>query len=103
MDMFTGTPHKKNSRLVDQATTLTELLHSDTAYPAGSLVLEAGCGVGPRRSPLQRAVLLQSSSRSISPGNRWLGAAQAIQAEGFRNVTFQLADIFNLPICSRPL
>ena len=26
--------------------TLVELLHSDTAYPAGSQVLEAGCGVG---------------------------------------------------------
>ena len=26
--------------------TLVDLLHSDTSYPAGSLVLEAGCGVG---------------------------------------------------------
>ena len=41
-----GYTEKEASRLVDQATTLTELLHSDTAYPAGSLVLEAGCGVG---------------------------------------------------------
>ncbi|MEU6235421.1 methyltransferase type 11, partial [Kitasatospora sp. NPDC047058] len=33
-------------RLGDQANTLAELLHGGTAYPAGSRVLEAGCGVG---------------------------------------------------------
>jgi len=33
-------------RLADQAATLAELLHHDTRYPAGSLVLEAGCGTG---------------------------------------------------------
>ncbi|MER7767288.1 methyltransferase domain-containing protein [Kitasatospora sp. NPDC096140] len=33
-------------RLGDQADTLAELLHAGTAYPAGSRVLEAGCGVG---------------------------------------------------------
>ena len=32
--------------LQDQADALRELLHADTAYPAGSRVLEAGCGVG---------------------------------------------------------
>ena len=37
---------RENIRLQDQATTLVELLHADTAYPAGSRVLEAGCGVG---------------------------------------------------------
>ncbi|WP_380281867.1 methyltransferase domain-containing protein [Kitasatospora purpeofusca] len=33
-------------RLGDQADTLADLLHSGTAYPPGSRVLEAGCGVG---------------------------------------------------------
>jgi cyclopropane fatty-acyl-phospholipid synthase-like methyltransferase len=48
---------REHERLQDQAGTLVELLHSDTAYPAGSRVLEAGCGVGAqtvtlcRRSP----------------------------------------------------
>ena len=46
-----GYTEKEASRLVDQATTLTELLHSDTAYPPGSLVLEAGAVSGPKRSP----------------------------------------------------
>ncbi|MFC5665150.1 methyltransferase domain-containing protein [Kitasatospora misakiensis] len=33
-------------RLGDQADTLAALLHAGTAYPPGSRVLEAGCGVG---------------------------------------------------------
>jgi len=38
-----GYDPRENIRLQDQATTLVDLLHSDTAYPAGSRVLEAGC------------------------------------------------------------
>ncbi len=41
-----GYGHGENTRLQDQASTLVELLHSDTSYPAGSRVLEVGCGVG---------------------------------------------------------
>ncbi len=41
-----GYDDRENIRLQDQASTLVELLHADTAYPAGSRVLEAGCGVG---------------------------------------------------------
>ena len=41
-----GYDPKENRRLQDQASTLVELLHSDTSYPEGSSVLEAGCGVG---------------------------------------------------------
>jgi hypothetical protein len=37
---------RESDRLHDQAETLAELLHSDTAYPPGSLVLEVGYGVG---------------------------------------------------------
>jgi SAM-dependent methyltransferase len=33
-------------RLGDQADTLAQLLHGGTAYPAGSRVLEVGCGTG---------------------------------------------------------
>ena len=36
---------RENIRLQDQASTLAELLHYDTSYPAGSKVLEAGCGI----------------------------------------------------------
>ena len=41
-----GYDERESERLHDQAGTLVELLHADTAYPAGSRVLEAGCGVG---------------------------------------------------------
>ena len=41
-----GYDPRENLRLQDQAATLVDLLHADTAYPAGSRVLEAGCGVG---------------------------------------------------------
>ena len=41
-----GYDHRENIRLQDQASTLVELLHSDTFYPTGNRVLEAGCGVG---------------------------------------------------------
>ena len=40
-----GYSNKEALRLADQADTLTEILHSDTVYPPGSKVLEAGCGV----------------------------------------------------------
>jgi tRNA G46 methylase TrmB len=53
---------RENERLQDQAGTLVDLLHSDTSYPSGSVVLEAGCGVGAQtvtlaqRSPNARFV-----------------------------------------------
>lgn len=37
---------RERRRLQDRASTLVALLHSDTRYPDGSRVLEAGCGVG---------------------------------------------------------
>ena len=49
-----GYDHRENIRLQDQASTLVELLHSDTSYPAGSRVLEAGCGVGAQTVTLAR-------------------------------------------------
>ena len=51
-----GYTQREDTRLIDQATTLTELLHRDTSYPAGSSVLEAGCGVG-----AQTVTLLKNS------------------------------------------
>lgn len=41
-----GYSERESERLSDQAGTLEDLLHHDTVYPAGSTVLEAGCGVG---------------------------------------------------------
>jgi cyclopropane fatty-acyl-phospholipid synthase-like methyltransferase len=68
-------------RLADQAPTLTELLHSDTFYPPGSLVLEAGCGVGAQtvvptqRSPGARIVSVEISPESLTAARERVRAA----------------------------
>lgn len=96
-DYVHGYSAEESTRLTDQAATLTELLHADTVYPPGSLVLEAGCGVG-----AQTVILAGNSPRAaftsidISAGS--LAAAERqVQQAGFTNVTFQHADIFDLP------
>ena len=45
---------RENMRLQDQASTLEEILHSDTHFPPGSRILEAGCGVGAQTVPLAK-------------------------------------------------
>ncbi|MGH7359521.1 MAG: SAM-dependent methyltransferase, partial [Candidatus Rokuibacteriota bacterium] len=67
-----GYSDREADRLVDQATTLTELLHHDTHYPAGAAVLEAGCGVGAQtvalasRSPGARILSIDVSVESLA-------------------------------------
>ncbi len=88
---------KENLRLQDQASTLVELLHSDTSYAAGSLVLEAGCGVGAqtvtlaRNSPEARITSLDIAESSLAQAKR------KVEAAGLKNVHFQHGDIFHLP------
>jgi SAM-dependent methyltransferase len=92
-----GYDHRENIRLQDQASTLVELLHSDTSYPAGSRVLEAGCGVGAqtvalaRNSPNALITSVDISEASVTEAKTKAAAA------GLTNVQFQQADIFNLP------
>ena len=49
-----GYSGREHERLLDQAQTLTALLHHDTHYPAGCHVLEAGCGVSANSSARRR-------------------------------------------------
>jgi ubiquinone/menaquinone biosynthesis C-methylase UbiE len=96
-DYVHGYSNREAVRLVDQATTLTDLLHHDTAYPAGSLVLEAGCGVG-----AQTVTLAQNSPgahiTSIDVSEESLAAARdRVRAAGLSNVAFRQADILHLP------
>ena len=92
-----GYSEREHERLVDQANTLTELLHYDTCYPAESRVLEAGCGVGAqtitlaKKSPKALFTSIDISQDSIDK------AKSLIEQEKISNVTFQLADIFQLP------
>lgn len=92
-----GYAPKENTRLVDQAMTLVDLLHSDTRYPKGANVLEAGCGVGAQTLPLaQNSPNAQITSIDISPVS--IQQAQlAAQKAGLTNVNFLVADIFNPP------
>src|SRR4051812_40183028 len=88
---------RENERLQDQAGTLVDLLHADTAYTAGSKVLEVGCGVGAQtvtlaqRSPDARFTSVDISAESIAEARRKVGQA------GLTNVEFRQADIFALP------
>ncbi|MFJ9608645.1 methyltransferase domain-containing protein [Kitasatospora sp. NPDC101176] len=85
-------------RLGDQADTLAELLHAGTAYPAGSRVLEAGCGVGAQTVHLLAAspgVLLTAadiSADSLAQA-RVRVAAQAPAAR----VSWHHGDLHRLP------
>lgn len=92
-----GYAARENDRLRDQADTLVDLLHGDTAYPAGSTILEAGCGVGAQTITLaQRSPTARFTSIDISP----VSLAQArrrIEQAGISNVEFRQADIFALP------
>jgi ubiquinone/menaquinone biosynthesis C-methylase UbiE len=92
-----GYKSRENIRLQDQASTLVELLHSDTSYSAGSRVLEAGCGVGAQtvtlagNSPSALITSIDISGASIAEAER------KIAALGLMNVRFRQADILNLP------
>jgi hypothetical protein len=88
---------QENERLQDQAGTLIDLLHFDTAYPGGSAVLEAGCGVGAQTVTLAPRSLMLDSYRLTSPQIRSPKPSEGADHTGLINVECQQADIFALP------
>lgn len=84
-------------RLSDQANTLAEFLHPAISFPAGSRILEAGCGVG-----AQTVILAAKSpgahitSFDISPESVERTREKVTQA-GLSNVAVETADLFDLP------
>ncbi|MEN6444133.1 MAG: methyltransferase domain-containing protein [Methanoregula sp.] len=92
-----GYSARESERLADQAQTLTDLLHHDTHYPAGSRVLEAGCGIGAqtvilaKNSPAAQITSVDISEDSLKR------AQENIHRENITNVTFRQGDIFHLP------
>lgn len=95
-----GYSTRESERLADQAQTLTGLLHDDTHYPAGSRVLEAGCGIGAQTVILARnspGALITSLDISEDSLRR---AEEKIHQEGITNVIFRQGDIFHLPFPS---
>ncbi|MCT2584948.1 methyltransferase domain-containing protein [Actinophytocola gossypii] len=81
------------TRLGDQADTLAELLHGDTAYPPGARVLEVGCGVG-----AQTAHLVASSPEAhLTAVDISADSLAAARARIGDRVTWRQADLFTLP------
>jgi SAM-dependent methyltransferase len=93
-----GYSGREARRLGDQADALAALLHDGTAYPAGSRVLEAGCGVGAQtvhlvsRSPGMRLTAVDLSGASLDQARARV-AASCPGAE----VEWRLADLRDLP------
>ncbi|MDP5316125.1 methyltransferase domain-containing protein [Streptomyces poriferorum] len=97
-DYVHGYSPREGRRLGDQADTLAQLLHSGTAYPAGSRVLELGCGIGAqtvhllRSSPRAHIVAVDRSEESLARARtRVAGSAPHARVE-WRN-----ADVYDLP------
>lgn len=105
--VMTSTPYvhgysaREAERLCDQADTLATLLHHDTHYPPGSLLLEAGCGVGAqtvtlaRNNPEVHIVAVDRSRESLDVAHR------RISGEGIGNVEFIHGDLMSLGFDSR--
>lgn len=92
-----GYSGREAERLRDQAETLSGILHCDTTFPAGSTVLEAGCGTGAQtvfiagRNPAACITAIDISDDSLVHAR-----ARLLQA-GITNVEFRQADVFDLP------
>jgi SAM-dependent methyltransferase len=92
-----GYSDEETKRLNDQATSISELLHWDSAWPAGSTVLEAACGVGAQTCIISqkntdvRIVSIDLSEKSL------MTASKVIDSLRITNVDFRHADVFDLP------
>lgn len=96
-DYVHGYSPREAERLADQANTLKALIHPDTVFAPGSIVLEVGCGTGEQTAILARKcpdttfVSLDTAAHSLAE------ARARITREGIGNVTFLRADLFRLP------
>ncbi len=92
-----GYSRPESARLSDQAITLSRLLHHDTAFPAGALVLEAGCGVGAQSLVIARG---SPDARFISFDVRLDSVREArarLSRAGVQNVALHVADVRRPP------
>jgi ubiquinone/menaquinone biosynthesis C-methylase UbiE len=98
MKYIHGYSDRESKRLQDQSFILEDLLHTETWYPPGSSVLEAGCGTGSqtrilaRRNPSAHITSIDSSDESLAK------AKTMLQNEKFTNVYLQIEDILNLSL-----
>jgi ubiquinone/menaquinone biosynthesis C-methylase UbiE len=91
-----GYTERESVRLKDQANCLNELLHHDSIFPANSIILEAGCGVGAQtkivaqKNPDSKLISIDISEDSINK------ARKLIESNCINNVELQAANIFDL-------
>ncbi|MEL6918890.1 MAG: methyltransferase domain-containing protein [Bacteroidota bacterium] len=96
-DYIHGYSAEETIRLNDQASSISEILHWDSKWEEGALILEAGCGVGSQTkiiAPMNSGASFVSVDLSYTSIEK---AKEVITKEGIGNVRFQLADIFELP------
>ncbi|MGD9495143.1 MAG: methyltransferase domain-containing protein [Armatimonadota bacterium] len=92
-----GYSEREAQRLHDQAASVRELLHADTHYAPGELVLEAGCGVGAQtvtlasNSPGTQFVCVDIAGASVCQ------ARELIRSRRLGGAQFALADVYALP------
>lgn len=92
-----GYSEREAKRLKDQANALDNLLHHDSKWDEGSLILEAGCGVGAQTkiiapaNPNSKFISIDISHESV------VQAEELIKNTRIGNVEFHQADIFKLP------
>lgn len=92
-----GYSEAEADRLGNQASVLACFLHHDSRYPAGSTVLEVGCGIGAQtrilaaQNPGVHFTCIDIDEQSLQK------ASEEIEWLRLANVHFQQADIFNLP------
>lgn len=95
-----GYTERESRRLQDQASTLVELLHSDTRFPSGTSVLEAGCGVGAQtvtliaNSPGVKITALDISPTSLAT------ARDHLDHLGHSDLDYVRGDVFNPPFAA---
>lgn len=93
-----GYGEREALRLGDQADALAGLLHAETGYPAGSRVLEAGCGVGAQTvrlaasSPGARIVAVDVDGASLEQAR-----ARVAERVPGADVEWRRADLRDLP------
>ncbi len=92
-----GYSEMEANRLSAQADSLANLIHYDSIWEEGSLILEAGCGVGAQtktvaaQNPKSKFISIDISEDSVRE------AETLINSKEIKNVEFKVADIFDLP------
>ena len=87
----------ETNRLNNQAETLADLLHHDSVWDEGSIILEAGCGIGAQTkiiAPKNKSSKFVSINISLESINQ---ARTNADSNRFDNVVFKQADILELP------